>query len=104
MLDKIRKSFEEGIKQVRWFATFFAERAKVETSMTKLFYESSKLETRLDKLYIDIGKRVLELKEKGDRAVLKDFVILQTIDEIKGLKEQIEDYKSKAYALSKPPE
>lgn len=104
MLDKIRKNFNEGIKRIKWFATFFAERTKVETSIARLFYESSKLETRLDKLYSDIGKRVLELKEKGEKAVLKDFIILQTIDEVKRLREQIEDYKTRAHAINKPPE
>lgn len=104
MLDRIRKSFDGGIKKIKWFATFFAERTKVETSVAKLFYESSKLESRLDKLYIDIGKRVLELKEKGEKTILKDFLLLQTIDEVKRLREQVEENRNKVYALNKPPE
>lgn len=104
MIDRIRRSFNEGIKMVKWFAAFLAERAKIETSMARLFYESSKLQNRVDELYSDIGRRVLELMEKGEKAILKDFVILQAIDEIKRLREQIEDYKSEAYALQKPPE
>jgi len=104
MLDRIRKSFNEGVKSVKWFATFLAERTKIETSIARLFYESSKLEDRVNELYSDIGRRVVELKEKDERAVLKDPIILHTIDEIKRLREQIEDYKDKAYALNKPPE
>jgi hypothetical protein len=104
MLDKIKKSFNEGVKSIKWVATFLAERTKVETSLARLLYESNKLETKLDELYRDIGRRVLELKEKGGKAVLKDFIILQMINEIKGLKEEIEDYKSRAHELSKPSE
>jgi len=104
MFERIRKNFNEGVKSVRWIATFLAERVKAETSMAKLLYESNKLETRVDELCREIGKRVVELKEKDERAVLKDFFILQSIDEIKRLKVEIEDRKSKAHALSKPPE
>lgn len=101
MLDKIRKSFKEGVKSIKWIAAFLADRTKVETSMARLLYESRKLETKLDGLYCDIGKRVLELKEKGEKAVLKDFIILQIINETKRLKGEIEDYKSRAQDLSK---
>ena len=104
MIDKIRKSLNEGVKRIKWVATFLAERTKVETSMARMLYESSKLETKLDELYRDVGKRVLELKDRDEKAVLKDFIILQMISEIKKLKEQIEDYKSKAHAISKPSE
>jgi chromosome segregation ATPase len=83
-------------------ATFLSERTKAEASMMRLLYESNKLETRLDELYRDIGKRVLELKEKQEKVVLKDFIILQTINEISQLKEQIEDYKRRAHDFSKP--
>lgn len=104
MLERIRKNFNEGVKSVKWVATFLADRLKAETSMAKLLYTSSRLETKVDELYRDIGRRVLELKEKDEKAVLKDFIILQAIDEIKKLKEQIEDYKSKAHILGNPPE
>lgn len=104
MLDKIRKSLNEGVKKVKWFAAFLSERTRVETSIARLLYESNKLEAKLDGLYRDIGKRVLELKEKGEKAVLKDFIILQMINETKGLKDEIEDYKSRAHDLSRPTE
>ncbi|MEK7308885.1 MAG: hypothetical protein AAB089_07430 [Nitrospirota bacterium] len=102
MLDRIRKSFNDGVQNIKWFATFIAERTKVETSMARLLYESKKLETEIDALYSEIGKRVLELKEKGEKEVLKDFVVVQAVSEIKKIREQIEDYNNKAHALSKP--
>ncbi|MEE8329215.1 MAG: hypothetical protein V3R54_04725 [Thermodesulfovibrionia bacterium] len=102
MLDKIKRSFNEGVKKVKWFAAFLSERTRAETSMAKLLYQSRKLETRIDELYRDIGKRVLELKEKDEKAVLKDFIVLQTINEIIKLREKIDDYKSRANELGKP--
>jgi len=102
MLAKVKKSFDEGVKRAKWFAAFLAERTRIETSMARLFYESSKLEDKIDGLYRDIGKRVLELKDKGEKAVLRDVIIIQTMEEIKKVKEQIEEYKSKAHALNKP--
>ncbi|MDP3298039.1 MAG: hypothetical protein AAB310_01070 [Nitrospirota bacterium] len=104
MLDKIKKNLNEGVKQVKWFAAFLSERTRVETSMAKLLFESSKLESKLDSFYCDIGKRVLELEGKGEKAILKDFMVVQAIGEVKKLKEQIEDYKSRAHALGKVSE
>ncbi len=104
MREKVKKSLNEGVRRVRWIAAFLAERTRAETSIAKSLYESSKLENRMDELYKDIGKRVLELKEKDEKAVFKDFIIQQAIDEIKSMREVIEDYKSKARNSSKLPE
>jgi len=104
MLAKIKKSFDEGVKRAKWLAIFLAERTRLETSMARLLYESSKLEDKIDELYREIGKRVLELKDKGEKAVLKDVIIIQTMEEIEKVKKQIEEYKGKAHALNKPPE
>ena len=104
MLNRIKKSLNEGVKSVKWFAAFLSERTKAETSIARLLYESSKLETKLDELYRDLGMRVLEIKEKGEKEVLKDFIILQTINEIKKYREEIEDLKGKARDLGKPGE
>ena len=104
MIDRVRKNLNEGVKSIKWVATFLADRLKAETSMAQLLYASSKLEAKVDELCRDIGRRVLELKEKEEKAVLKDFIILQSIEEIKKLREQADDYKSRAHELSKPQE
>jgi hypothetical protein len=101
MIDRVKKSFQEGIKSVKWFSAFLAERTKAEASMARLLYESNKLETRLDGLYRDLGMRVLELKGREEKDVLKDFIVLQTINEITKLKEEIEDYKKRAHDQSR---
>ncbi|MBI4826215.1 MAG: hypothetical protein HY807_07315 [Nitrospirae bacterium] len=101
MIEKIRKSFNDGVANLRWLANFLAERTRAETSIFKLRYESSKLENRIDELYRDVGKRVLEIKEKEEKDVFKDFIILQTIDEIKALRKEIDDYSGKEEEFKK---
>jgi hypothetical protein len=104
MIDKIRKSLNKGLDQVRWIATFLAERTKAETEIARLLFENTKIEGRIDDLYRDIGRRVAELKEKGDKSVWKDFIVQQALDEIKHLKEAADNYKNQANELSKLPE
>ena len=100
MIDKIRISIKEGMKRVKWITMFLAERTRAETEIGKLMFESSKLESKLEKLYIDIGKRVLELHQKGEKSILNDFIVQQAIAEIKDLKDAIDDYKKQARELS----
>ncbi len=100
MIDKIRISMKEGMKRLRWITMFLAERTRAETEIAKLMFESSKLESKLDKLYSDIGKRTLELQEKGEKSIFNDFIIHQAIAETKDLKDAIDDYKKQARELS----
>jgi len=107
MKDKIKQSLTTGLTRIKWIATFIAERTRAETSVAKLLYESSKLESRMNSLYSDIGKRVMELKEKNeeeDKDVLKDFIVQQTLDEIRTLRGSVDDYKGQARDINKLPE
>jgi len=104
MFTIIRRSMREGMNRIRWMAAFLAERTKAETSIARLLYESSKIEDRIDELYRDIGRRIYELEEKGEATGLKDFLIKQSIDEIKNLRATIKDYREKARELSNLPE
>ena len=104
MIDKVKKSFSTGVLRVKWIATFLAERTKAETSVARLLYEKTKLEGKINDLYSDVGNRVAELKAKGEEDVLKDFMVQQALDEIKNLKETVDDYKSKADNINKLPD
>ncbi|MEE8317851.1 MAG: hypothetical protein V3S13_02955 [Candidatus Omnitrophota bacterium] len=107
MREKVRKSLTMGLTRVKWIATFIAERTRAETSVAKLLYESRKLEDKMDGLYRDIGKRVMELKEKSgeeEKDVLQDFIVQQALDEIRNLKESTDDYKDQARNINKLPE
>ena len=104
MIDKVKKSFSTGVLRIKWVATFLAERTKAETSIAKLLYEKTKIESKINDLYSDVGKRIMELKEKGEEDVLKDFMVQQALDEIKNLRESVDDYKSQADKINKLPD
>ncbi len=105
MIDRVKKNLATGMTRLKWIATFLAERTRAGTSVAKLLYESSKLGERIDDLYRDIGRRVMELKEKdGDNDVYSDFIVQQALDEIRNLKEDVDDYKNQARNINKIPE
>jgi len=104
MIDKVKKSFNTGVLRIKWIATFLAERTKAETSVAKLLYEKTKIESKINDLYSDVGKRVMELKEKGEEDVLKDFMVQQALDEVKNLRESVDDHKSQADTINKLPD
>lgn len=107
MIDKVKKNLTTGLTRVKWIAGFVADRTKAETSIAKMLYESRKLENTIDELYRDVGKRVMELKSKGEseeKDVLKDFIVQQALDEIKNLQETVSDYKTQANHINKLPE
>ncbi len=103
MLDKTKKNLVSGIARVKWIATFIAERTRAETSIAKLLYERSKLESKIDDLCRDIGRRVVELKEKGEADVFTDFIIKQALSEIKDLGKAVDEFKNQADKISKLP-
>ncbi len=107
MIDKVKKNFTTGLSRVKWIAGFVADRTRAETSVAKLLFESSKLESRMDDLYRDVGKRVMELKEKDDLAekdVYRDFIVQQALDEIRNIRESVDDYRDQAKNINKLPE
>jgi len=104
MINKVKDSFNTGLMRVKWIATLVAERTKAETSVVKLLYESSKLESKIDDLYRDIGKRVVELKEKGEKEVYQDFIVQQALNELKDLRDAVKDYGKQAKNINKLPE
>ncbi len=104
MIDKVKKNLTTGITRVKWMANFLAERTKAGTSSAKLLYERSKLENRMDDLYRQIGRRIMELKEKNGKEgkdVFRDHIIEQALDEIKKLEETADNYRSKAGNMNK---
>jgi hypothetical protein len=104
MISKVKDNLSTGLMRVKWIAGIVAQRTKAETTSVKLLYESSKLENKIDDLHRDIGKRVLELREKGQETVFEDFIIKQALDEVKHLRETVDDYRKQAKELNKLPE
>ena len=105
MINRVKNNLATGLTRAKWIATFLAERTRAGTSVAKLLYESSKLAERIDDLYKEIGQRVMELKEKdGDKDVYSDFIVQKALDEIRNLKEDVDDYKNQARNVNKIPE
>ena len=104
MIDNVKKSLNTGLLRIKWIASFLAERTKAEASVAKLLYEKTKLEGKINDLYSDVGKRAMELKEKGEEDILKDFMVQQTLDEIKNLQESVDDFKGRAENINKLPD
>jgi hypothetical protein len=103
MLDKTKNSFVSGIARVKWVASFLAERTRAETEIAKKSYERSKIENKIDNLYRDIGRRVLELSEKGEADVLKDSIVHNVLGELKDMIERADNYKTRTDSINKTP-
>ena len=107
MNDNVRKSLATGITRMKWIASYVARRTKAETSAAKKLYESSKIENKIEDIYMEIGKRVVELKEKNNKDevdVFRDFMIQQSLDEIKTMKETMKEYREQAKEANDIPE
>ena len=105
MINRVKNNLATGLARAKWIATFLAERTRAGTSAAKFLYESSKLGERIDDLYKEIGQRVMELKEKdGEKDVYSDFIVQKALDEIRNLKEDVDDYKNQARDVNKIPE
>ncbi|MEW6601473.1 MAG: hypothetical protein AB1499_10930 [Nitrospirota bacterium] len=101
MIDMIRKNLMAGVDRIKWVASFLAERTRAETAIAKLFYEKSKVDDKIDDLLRDIGKRVVDLREKGETDVFQDFTIKHALSELKDLKIAVNQYKAEADKISR---
>lgn len=100
MIKRLRNNFEDGIEKIKWFASLLSDRLKIELSVMKLLHESEQMEKKRDELMKKIGQRVLEMREHADRQVLKDSVIMDTINEIEKINQEIEQTRKKASEIS----
>ncbi len=93
MLDRTIKSFAAGVSRVKWIATFLVERTKTETSVAKTLFERGRIENKIDDLYRDIGRRVIQLREKGEADVFEDPVVQNALNALKGMEEAVDEAK-----------
>jgi seryl-tRNA synthetase len=104
VIKRLRNNFEEGVEKIKWFASLLSERLKIELSVMKLLHESDRMEKKKGELVRKIGERVLEMREHADRQVLKDSVIVDTMNEIEKINQEIEETRKKAAEISSPVE
>jgi seryl-tRNA synthetase len=100
MFEKLKESFSSGIARIKWFATVFSERLKIEIAVVKLLYQSDEMEKKREGLYREIGRRVYEFKEKPEKNILKDKVVAEAIEGIEKLEKGLDELKEQVSGVS----
>lgn len=100
MFDRIKKDFETAIEKIRWFASLFSERIRIEIEIFKLLYRSEELKKRRDELLKKIGEEVYEMRGKG-RNVYADKEVADAVKELESLEPEIKETIEKASEISK---
>jgi predicted transcriptional regulator len=100
VIKRLRNNFEDGIEKIKWFASLLSDRLKIELSVMKLLRESEQMEKKRDELVKKIGQRVLEMREHAERQVLKDSVIMDTMNQIEKIDQEIGETRKKASEIS----
>ncbi len=103
-MKKIMDDLRKGLERVRWFATVFAERLKIEIAIFRILYESDLMARTREDLLKRIGERVLQLKDHHDKNILKDSVIGEAVAEINKLEKTIEELKIRASEIGRVAE
>ena len=100
MIERIKENFRDGIYRIKWFASVFAERLKIEIAVLKLLYRSDELEKNKNELLMTIGRRVYELKENPDKNILKDKEVAESLSAIEMLEKDIDEVKQRVSEMS----
>jgi len=100
MLKRLKKNFDRGVEQIKWFSTVLSERIKIELLVLKLLFQSDRMEKKRDDLLKKIGQRVYELKGEPDRDILKDRSVAESLGEIEKITGEIDSTKKKASEIS----
>ena len=100
MFERIEDNFKKGIYRIKWFASVFAERLKIEIAVLKLLYRSDEMEKNKDELLKAIGQRVYELKENPDKNILKDRAVTESLDAIGKIEKDIDELKKQVSEMS----
>ena len=101
MLKNVYENLRKGIEKIKWFATLFSERIKIEIAVFKLLYQSDEMTKKRDMQIKRIGERVVELKGHGDKNVFRDNDVSEALEEIEKIERNIEDLRHKASEISR---
>jgi hypothetical protein len=100
MIKGIRENFRKGLDRLKWFASLFSERLKIELVVVRLLFESEEKSKIREELLRTIGERVLELEKSSNKNIAKDRVIADARAEIDKLDKDIDELKQKASDIS----
>ncbi len=95
--EKIKKGLKDG-------AALSMEKIEEYTKVGKLKIEEFSTKRKIERNYIDIGERVFELisEEKGNE-IEKDILVTNSIENVKSLKEELEEIENKIEETHKEP-
>ncbi|MBI4823129.1 MAG: hypothetical protein HY805_02720 [Nitrospirae bacterium] len=91
MFEKIRDNFVSGIERLKWFATIFSERVRVEVSVLRLMNEHRVVESKMNDALKALGMRVFELRNQEGVDMLKDGKIKDALKDIEKLNKDMEE-------------
>jgi hypothetical protein len=94
--EKAILNIQKGVQKITVFAAFFSERVKAEIAIVRLRIRINEVQTKIDELYRIIGRKLVDLKNRGDMPktsehVLADADIFSAMNEIAELKKEIDD-------------
>lgn len=101
MIERIKGSFDAGVRKIRWYSTLIGERLRVEAAVIKLLGEVSELEKRSDELKKSVGHRVFELRDRHGTNFLKEPAIREALAEIERMEARIVELRAKASDIGK---
>ncbi len=95
MLKRVMENFKDGLARIRWFATVFSERFRIEIAIIKLMYRSDEMEKKRQELFRTIGERIYESRGNPEKNVLRDKVIVEAMENLEKMEKDIEELKAK---------
>ena len=101
MWKRVKDNLDSGIEKIKWFSSLLNERIKIEISLFKLLYQSTEMEKERAELMRTIGGKVFELRNRQEKYVLRDPVILEAMNSLEKLDAEIEDTKKKASEIGR---
>jgi seryl-tRNA synthetase len=95
MLKRLKEDFARGAQRIRWFATVFSERLKIEIAVIKLLYQSDEMDKKKDELFKSIGRRVYESRTNPDKNIFRDSEVVEALEEIEKIEKNIIELRKK---------
>ncbi len=98
MIETIKRDFFRGLKNLKFWASVFSERVKIEINALKLIAQISKLDEKKDALLKKIGKEIYD--DWGTLTEINENEkFMNLVKQIKNLENEIEDKKTKLAEL-----
>jgi len=94
--EKAVVNVQKGLQKINTFSAFFSERMKAEIAIVRLRIRIDEIQTQIDELYRTIGRRVVDLKNRGEipkasEQLLRDEDNVSSMNELVEQKKEIED-------------